>query len=171
MGPDSPLDADVKTAVKTAVEFGANKSCEEAAAAFGSSCALPAAFRVSIHLLSKDLPFEEAIRENIMAGIQHPVCPSRQHKSQRACKCNVPLCRPVSMQWTARADTCDPKSHCLRYISLPGGDQCSRAVFVGACYGAMLGETAVPAAWTQKVSDMPDIDRMAHLLVAPPSKL
>ena len=102
MGPESPLDADVKTAVKTAVEFGANKSCEEAAAAFGSSCALPAAFRVSIHLLSKDLPFEEAIRENIMAGIQHPVCPSRQHKSQRACKCNVPLCRPVSMQWTAR---------------------------------------------------------------------
>jgi len=39
------------------------------AAAFGSSCALPAAFRVCVHLLSKELPFEDAVRENIMAGV------------------------------------------------------------------------------------------------------
>jgi len=39
------------------------------AAAFGSSCALPGAFRVCVHLLSKELPFEDAVRENIMAGV------------------------------------------------------------------------------------------------------
>eukprot|EP00802_Teleaulax_amphioxeia_P021015 Tamp_21336.p1 GENE.Tamp_21336~~Tamp_21336.p1 ORF type:complete len:349 (+),score=64.46 Tamp_21336:46-1092(+) len=119
VSPDSPLDAEVKASAKTAAEFGTNHTCQEAAAAFGSSCALPAAFRVCIHLLSKDLPFEEAVRQNILAG----------------------------------------------------GDQCSRAVFVGACYGAALGEAVVPAAWTHKVSDMPEIDGLARLLIAPRSKL
>jgi hypothetical protein len=56
------------------------------------------------------------------------------------------------------------------YIHI-GGDQCSRAVFVGACYGAALGEGHVSEAWMQKVSDLPEIDRMARLLIAPRSKL
>ena len=69
VSPDSPLDAEVKASAKTAAEFGTNHTCQEAAAAFGSSCALPAAFRVCIHLLSKDLPFEEAVRQNILEGL------------------------------------------------------------------------------------------------------
>jgi hypothetical protein len=60
---------------------------------------------------------------------------------------------------------------CIYIHTIVGGDQCSRAVFVGACYGAALGEGHVTEAWTQRVTDLPEIDRLARLLIAPRSKL
>jgi len=121
VGPLSPLDSEAKTTIETAINFGKDKSSEEAASVFGSSCSLPGAFSVCIHLLSKEVSYETAVRENILAG----------------------------------------------------GDQCSRAVFLGACYGAVGGSSVIPSVWASKVADMPEIDAMVRMLVdkQSPSKL
>uniref|UniRef100_A0A7S0HZ39 ADP-ribosylglycohydrolase n=1 Tax=Hanusia phi TaxID=3032 RepID=A0A7S0HZ39_9CRYP len=64
----SPLADEARMKLRDAVKYASSHDATEAASHWGSSCRLPGAFLVSVHVMLNAKTYEDAIRTNIMAS-------------------------------------------------------------------------------------------------------